>query len=367
MHEEQFKALLNRYEDGTATDDEKAFVEGWYLQYSNKEGGVYPSNDKAKDSNEIWSALQPVVRENTSSSLWSRIAVAASITVVLGAGTFAVLHRNGKPDSSVNDVAPYSAMAVLKSGGKTILLDKTGNGKIAHTNAVKSAGEMLSYDSNRKNVPVVYDTIQIPAGGRPYTVKLSDGSKLTLNAATTLRYPEKFSKNRVEEVELISGEIYADVVHNAAAPMQIRTPGQVITDIGTEFDIAAYANEPDSRTTLISGSVKVNASGKEKILSPGRQAILTAENLSETSANIVHTTAWKDGLFRFNGERIDAIMRQLARWYNVEIAYDGKVTDEVFYGVIDRKRNISEVLRILERSQKVHFKIEGRRVTVSSK
>jgi len=367
MEEQALKDLLARIRNGTATEAEKAFLENWYLQYQEKDPAGYTLEERLEDADAIWAKLQPAITHTKQNRLWPRMAVAASILMVLGASTWLLLNRKNKTNQSGSDVAPFTTVAILKSGGKTILLDHTANGKIAETNVTKSSGEQLAYEATNDTYTAVYDTIQIPSGGRPYTVKLTDGTKITLNAATTLRYPEVFSKNRKEEIELISGEIYAEVVHNAAAPLQIKAPGQIITDIGTAFNIAAYPDDPDSRTTLIEGAVKVNAAGKETTLSPGNQAILTGNSLTESSANLIQATAWKDGLFRFNGESVDAIMRQLSRWYNIEVKYEGTITNEVFYGRVARTRNISEVLRILERSNKVNFKIEGRRVTVLSK
>ena len=231
---------------------------------------------------------------------------------MLGTGTYRIFNHRPNSIRPVNDVAPYTAMALLKSGGKTITLDKTTNGLIGGTNTTKLPGEQLSYSEYDKKTLAIYDTIQIPAGGRPYNIKLSDGSKITVNAATTLRYPTTFSKTRKEEIELISGEIYLDIVHNPKAPMKVIAPGQVITDLGTEFNIEAYVDEAEFRTTLIKGSVSVKALGKDKKLSPGRQTILTSGEITVSTANLQQTVAWKAGFFRFNGEQIKVIMRQLA-------------------------------------------------------
>jgi len=367
MDTEQIKSLLQKQQSGQLTEEEKAILDTWYLKLSQTETANVDEGDMNRRLDAVWTELQADKRSPQKVyKLWPSIAAAASVLILLGSGAYFIAHKQNATAGKTNDIAPYSAIATLKSGGRVILLDKTANGKIAQTRVTKSSGEQLSYEQAAQTYKAIYDTIQIPAGGRPYTVKLTDGSKITLNAATTLRYPETFSKNRKEEIELITGEIYAEVVHNPAAPMQIKTPGQTITDIGTEFNIAAYHDEPGSRTTLVNGAVKVSAAGKETTLSPGNQAILTASGLSNTPANLMVVTAWKEGLFRFNGEHIDVIMRELARWYNIEVKYEGEMTHEVFYGRVGRKRNISEVLRILERSKKIHFKIEGRRVTVLS-
>ncbi len=367
MQAQELKDLLARIHNGTATDAEKALLENWYLQYQERHPAEYSLDERLEDAAAIWAKLQPAIPPTKQSRLWPRIAVAATVSIVVGASTWLLLDRKNKTNQSGSDVAPFTAVAILKSGGKTILLDNTADGKIAQTNVTKSQGELLAYEASNDTYTTVYDTIQVPSGGRPYTVKLTDGTKITLNAATTLRYPQTFSKNRKEEIELISGEIYAEVVHNAAAPLQIKAPGQIITDIGTTFNIAAYPDDPNARTTLIEGAVRVSAGNEETTLSPGTQAILSGNSLTASSANLNQVTAWKDGLFRFNGESIDAIMRQLSRWYNIDVKYEGTITNEVFYGRVARTRNISEVLRILERSNKVYFRIEGRKVTVLSK
>jgi len=366
--------LIKRYLDGTCTPEEKALMESWHLEEF-KNSDEIPSIPEinavhARMRNTIIGHTQPAPHYTV--SFWSRIAVAASVLFVFGTITFYAINQHRKPElAETHDIAPGTAIAILKTGGRIIQLDKTNNGIIAKQNQIsitKTKGEQLAYTiaTNQVSAPV-YDTIQIPAGGRPYLVILSDGSRITLNAATTFRYPERFSKNKREPVELISGELYAEVVHNAAKPFQIKAPGQLITDIGTVFNISAYADEPDSRTTLVTGAVKVSANAKEKTLSPGQQTIYTANSLTVAKANLEQVTAWKDGLFRFNGEYIDVIMRELAHWYNIEVQYKGKMTNEVFYVRITRKRNISEVLKMLEKTEKVHFEIEGRRVIVSSK
>ncbi|HTE00585.1 MAG TPA: FecR family protein, partial [Mucilaginibacter sp.] len=185
---------------------------------------------------------------------WTRYAIAASVLIAIGTSTIFLLNqRHPQGTTTEHDVAPYTAQAILKTGGKTIVLDKTQNGKIAQTNVTKSQGEQLAYAITPATQTIQYDTIQIPKGGRPYTVQLSDGTKLTLNAATTVRYPETFAGNKREGVELISGEIYAEVTHNEKQPFSIKAPGQLIQDIGTEFNMSAYEDESEYRTTLVTG------------------------------------------------------------------------------------------------------------------
>jgi len=302
-------------------------------------------------------------------SLWPRIAAAASVLLILSAGAYLALHKKqpASNELSKNDIAPFSKQAILKTGyGKTLVLDSNRNGLLAqyaHTRIQKSGGEQIAYAYSSETVEqVVYDTLQVPAGGKPYHLKFTDGSAIIVNVASALRFPENFNGSK-REAELISGEAYFTIVHNIKSPFTLRAKGQLIEDIGTEFNVNTYTDEPDSRTTLVAGAVRVNA----KTLVPGQQAIITSTSLIIAAADIDQTTAWKNGYFRFNGENIQTIMRELSRWYNIEVKYDGKISTEGYYVKVSRSKNISEVLKALERTNSVYFKIEGRRVTVSSK
>ena len=186
MQEQELKDLLARIHSGTATDEEKALLESWYLQYQEQQPAEYSLEERLEDAAAVWAKLQPAIIQKEPRRLWPRVAAAASILIVIGAGTWLLLNRNNGANPS-GDIAPFTAAAILKSGGKTILLDNTADGKIAQTNVTKSSGGQLAYEAANDKYAAVYDTIQIPAGGRPYTVKLTDGTKITLNAATRRR------------------------------------------------------------------------------------------------------------------------------------------------------------------------------------
>jgi len=365
MNEQQARGLLKKYNDGTATDEERQRVETYFFRYLSKKEAV-PNKDRLlSDQAAVRESLQAYIKRRPA-RLWPRIAAAASILLAISAGGYFLLHK--KPvQLANNDVAPFSKQAILKTGhGKTLLLDSNAKGLLAqytNTHIQKTGGETIAYtNSSETEEKVIFDTLQVPAGGKPYHLQLADGSGVIVNVASALRFPENFRKNN-NEVELISGEAYFSIIHNALSPLLIKAQGQVIEDVGTEFNVNTYADEPDSRTTLVAGAIKVNA----KAILPGQQAIITAGSLIVVRANVQQAVAWKDGYFRFNGEHIQAVMRELARWYNIEVVYKGKPTDVGFYLRITRSRNISEVLKVLERTNSVHFKVEGRRVTVLSK
>jgi ferric-dicitrate binding protein FerR (iron transport regulator) len=207
-------------------------------------------------------------------------------------------------------------------------------------------------------------------------VKLPDGSRVWLNAASSLKYPVSFSSLKDRRVEL-HGEAYFEVAKDKLHPFLVETDGQEVTVLGTHFNIKAYRQDKNIVTTLAEGSVRVGYQasawsdhGKivykdEVILSPGQQSLLKGETISVSKADMEESLAWKDGNFVFNDANIEKIMQDIARWYNIEVFYEGPSPTGAFSGNISRSKNISQILKALESTKLVHFKIEGRKVYVS--
>jgi len=367
----RIQELAHRYKNGTISAEEKAEFENWLNENSDQPIEVpeaYASSETEAEARLLASIEKQIDQPIKVRRLWPRIAAAASILIAISAGGYFLLHQH--PDAeriTKNDIAPFSKLAVLKTGhGKTIVLNNNFKGTLAQytqTSIQQTGDEQIAYSSNAgTDEQIKYDTLQVPAGGKPYHLKFTDGSIIIVNVASALRFPENFNGNK-REAQLISGEAYFSIVHNSRSPFSLKAKGQLIEDIGTEFNVNTYADEPDSRTTLVSGAVRVN----KKTLNPGQQAIITPTSIVIAAADLDQTTAWKNGYFRFNGENIQTIMRELSRWYNIDVKYDGKISTEGYYVKVSRSKNISEVLKALERTNSVHFKIEGRRVTVLSK
>jgi len=373
MNKQEFDELAAKIENGTASKAELGLYNAWFNAYADelvwKENELGPLQGR-KDR--LFDNIQAEIKKQKSTKvipLYYKIAVAASFALFAIGSAYYFLHEEKTVQVAQikHDVAPFSKLAVLKTGhGKTIILDNIDKGMLAqygNTHIQKTTADQIAYTNNESaDNKVIFDTLQVPAGGKPYHLKLADGSAVIVNVASTLRYPENFRKGN-SEIELIGGEAYFTIVHNPNSPVTIIAPHQYITDIGTEFNVNAYGDEPSYFTTLVEGAIKVN----QKTLIPGQQAVITINNLTVETANILRVTAWKDGYFRFNGEKIQAVMRELARWYNIEVKYEGKVADVGYYVKISRSKNISEVLKALERTNSVHFKIEGRGITVLSK
>jgi len=210
---------------------------------------------------------------------------------------------------------------------------------------------------------LVYNRIQVPYGGQ-YQLELPDGTKVWLNAGSSLRYPVSFTGHE-RKVEL-TGEGYFEVAKNKTMPFRVQTSKQVVEVLGTHFNINAYNDDPSVKTTLLEGSVKVtqNTMGTFKMLKPGQQSVLKNNELQVKEADTEEAVAWKNGLFLFNDQSLDEIMHQVSRWYDLQIVFDDvSLKTQRFGGSISRFKNVSQLLQVLESTGSVHFKIEGRRLT----
>jgi ferric-dicitrate binding protein FerR (iron transport regulator) len=210
------------------------------------------------------------------------------------------------------------------------------------------------------NTPVAFNTINTPIGGQ-YQVILPDGTKVWLNAASSLKYPTLF-KGGQRMVEL-TGEAYFEVTKNTAMPFYVKVNNMQVKVLGTHFNIMAYDNEPAIKTTLLEGSVQLSSGGAINKLKPGQQGVLKNGQITVSDVNTEYAIAWKNGYFEFKRSGIHEIMNQLARWYDIEIAYEGNIPDDEFVGKIERSAKLSQVLNILKLS-KIHFVLENKKLTV---
>lgn len=294
---------------------------------------------------------------------------AALLFLAAGAAWYGIAHQRrdlstAAPRSAARqDIAPGHNGAILTlSNGKEIILDSAGNGQVASDGQVKvlkKEGE-ISYEG--KAAEIVYNNVSTPRG-RQWQLTLSDGTKVWLNAESSIRYPVNFTGN--ERVVEITGEAYFEVTRNETNPFIVKTPEQEVKVLGTHFDVNAYGDEPVFRTTLLEGSVKVTTGGHSAVIRPGEQAInnYTAGELKVQKTDVNDVLAWINGRFKFDHSDIRTVMRQLARWYDVEVEYQGHLPDYEFAGGTFRSNNLSEVLHVLELSG-VHFKMEGRKIIV---
>lgn len=298
----------------------------------------------------------------------------AAAAVVLVAGAFAIYQFSGKKDttpaivkttSKKPDIAPGGNKATLQlADGRVIVLDSAANGSLTSQGNVKviKLDGKLSYKSSSSDGEVLYNTISTPKGGQ-YQLLLADGSQVWLNAASSLRFPASFT-GKERKVEL-TGEGYFDVAKKVAMPFKVIVNGKTEVEVlGTQFNINAYADESTLNTTLIEGSVKFTAAnGESAKLKPGQQAQLSSSVSVINNVNIDEIIAWKSGWFNFDRADITTIMRQVSRWYDVEVVFEGQPSKKTFSGIVSRSHQISEVLKIMEKAG-VKFRIEGKKITV---
>jgi len=395
MSNDRLKYLLEQYAADISTPEETRELFGWIKKSKDdkllkeKIKELWAGHKNGKQLPDVdWDAIYtkiintPVIERKY---IWPRIAAAAVIIVLLSAGGYFIFTRHNVKQTAAtetrqqfenNDVAPGGNKAVLTlANGAQIILDSAGNGALTqqgNTKIIKLDNDRLSYNSLNGSSPslktgeVLYNTISTPRGGQ-YQVVLADGSKVWLNAASSLRFPTSFTGN--ERDVTLTGEGYFEVTHDVAKPFKVSVNGAEIEVLGTHFNINAYDDEATIKTTLLEGSVKVGKGSASKMIRPGEQAQIENHGNSKIMVQAVDVdaaVAWKNGRFIFHGNNIQSVMRQLARWYDVDVSYQGNVTDEEFVGVLNRSRyeNISQILEMLEKTRTVSFAVNGHDVTV---
>lgn len=383
------KELLEKYKSGTITDDELSILESWYnIQAKNNADFSISEQQVTDDLRAVSDNLQSLKSDSSNKSILrsrSWLSVAAAIIVLC---TFGILYTFISTQEERTDLTLTSPSFALKKsniiipGDKRALLTLEDNtqinlddmqvGSIETIHGVrisKTADGGVLYDvsgvQDDPNAVNNYNTISTPAGGE-FQVKLSDGTKVWLNASSSIKFPTKFASNerRVET----TGEVYFDVTHQANKPFFVSSGTQTIKVLGTQFNINSYSTKKGVKTTLVEGSVVVQSNLKDlrKVLKPGQESILDESHskISISRVDLERAVAWKNGYFIFDDENLEEIMDQIARWYDAEVEYVLSDKNIRFGGAISRYRKLPDVLNLLEMTDKVKFKIQGRRIIV---
>lgn len=348
---------------------------GYEAQKKEIETGFDQLREKIDRANEKEFEIVP----GRSYTSWLKTSVAASVILILSVGTYIFFQKKSIKDNTQQiakhvDIVPGQNQATLTlANGRKIIINNNLKGQEIQigNSIVKISNDStlsLSTKTDTKN-PLQYNTFSTAKGEQsPFPLRLADGTKVWLNAESSITFPSVF--NTRERVVKIKGEAYFDVVHNEKSPFKVMVKGQTIEDIGTTFNINSYDDEPNIRTTLISGSARViTDKGKSVIINPNQMAtIISSEQITVARVNAQNAVDWKNGVFMFDKEPLESVMRKIARWYDVDIVYSGnEKIEEVFGGSITRYANVSQVLKVLEVTGDVHFKIEGRKIIVSKK
>lgn len=382
-----FNKQIDKYLSGEATPEEEAFIEKYYQYFehnadtahslSNEEIEVIKHRmlEKLREKMDQPGPAPVISMQSKKNFRW----IAAASVLVIFSTSFFFLWNPKKTisteDSIVNisvkqDVAPGGKKAMITLGdGSQILLDSSQNGTISQQGNIKviklSNGEIVykPQDENN-NSEVSINTLTTPIGGQ-YQLTLTDGTKVWMNSASSISYPTAFigSERKVK----ITGEVYFEVAKNAKQPFLVKINDHTeISVLGTHFNVNAYDDKGAAMVTLLEGSVRIKNNNEVQMLKPGQQAETNEAIKIINSVNIDLVMAWKNGYFSFDNTRLQMVMKQLTRWYDVDVVYEGNVPDMKFWGSINMNSTLSQVLKILEESG-VYFKIENKKIIVLSK
>jgi ferric-dicitrate binding protein FerR (iron transport regulator) len=325
--------------------------------FANKKSNIVPIHSHRRKTIIVWAAASLLL-----------IAVSATLFYTVKSGS-------SRPQSVVQtddsaplpaDIPPGTDGAILTlADGKQIVLDNAPNGIITshgHLQVIKKGGQIIYNEKGQPAGEVQYNTMTTRRG-KQYQLMLADGSKVWLNAASSIRFPISFPgmERRVE----ITGEAYLEIAKNPSSPFRVTVNGMEVEVLGTHFNVNAYADEASVNTTLLEGSIKITRGGNTGILTPGQQSQVKQNGEIKwiKNADVEEAVAWKNGRLLFNNTDLKTIMRQVMRWYDLDVVYEGNLSDRFFTADISRNTNLGDLLKVLEQS-KIHFKIEGRILTV---
>lgn len=385
MERSELEILAEKYLNGTATPEEKDQLHQWFDTVEDSEFEVVPTTEvvsTAEFGNEMLANLRRRIADEhvkkpvrtINFSVWK---VAAAFVLVLGAAYFSIKQFQKESSNPVailpaspvqNDALPGTNKAILTlSGGSTILLDSAADGLLyqqGNVEVLKTSDGQLSYKPLDAHTQVMeWNTLTIPRGGY-YQLALSDGSQVWLNSGSSITYPVAFSGP--DRIVKISGEVYFEVNRNEKKKFKVIVSrnDMEIEVLGTHFNVNAYNDESAVTTSLLEGSVRITNGDRKALLKPGQQSRLYADNkLIVSAGDVEQSIAWKNGYFHFDGAGIKDIMRQLSRWYDIDITYRDSIPVREFEGQIPRNALLSEVLQMLAVSN-VKFRVEGKNLII---
>lgn len=264
-----------------------------------------------------------------------------------------------------SDEPKFDHPTLVLEDGTIVSLEPKKEKIVSKNGIISNVNDVLVYDAKAINGKTTTgeNTLIVPSG-HVYAVNLSDGTKVWLNSKSSLKYPMEFSGDK--RIVKLEGEAYFEVAPNVKMPFKVLSNGQEVEVLGTHFNIRAYENEPVFKTTLLEGKIKISEGSNSALVKPGQQIIISLEkhSLRSREVNTELAVAWKNRLFYFENAKYDEIMREIERWYDVDVIYKGKIPDERFEGAIQKDLKLDQVLKMLE-SKDVHFKVIGKEVIVT--
>lgn len=372
MNRDKADRIFRKYLNGTASEKERALVESWYNEQAKTDRKMPSASDRDRLKATMWQRIS--VRNRVVGSRWLyRVAAAAALLITVAGVT--VYMTRGTEDHAIattRDVAPggNKASLVLPDGHIVALSENQDGivvepGTLAYADGSQVITASIPHSADALSDTIPWFTLTTPKGGQ-YRVELPDGSRVWLNAASSLRYPVVFSTE--ERRVVLVGEGYFEVAHGKN-PFRVSTGQQMVEVLGTHFNISGYGDDPAIKTTLIEGKVKVAVNSsrlqQSSILVPGQQAIFGGDRMDIVNTDTESAIAWKNGYFIFDDEPLELIMQKIARWYAVDIQYEeGVDRRRMFGGSVSKYDQVSNVLDKLELTGGVHFEITERGIIV---
>ncbi|SMD10354.1 FecR family protein [Pedobacter nyackensis] len=377
-YKDYFRGILTKYRQQKASLEETKFLETYYNMFDVKEDLINDENEplfselkddiKAKIDQRI---AGPKIKKLSYS--WIKYGAAAAALLFVSVSIyFFVYQQKDDPIAQMDRaISPGGNKAILTlANGQQIVLNDAAKGEISKQSGIsvsKSKDGELIYtvvDANEKSTENARNTISTPKGGQ-YTIMLSDGTKVMLNSASSLTFPT--SLNEQDRIVELNGEAYFEVAKQKNRRFRVVSGLQTVEVLGTHFNVNAYADEQTIKTTLLEGAVKVSTVKESTLIEPGEQAVLDrayGNTIAKHRVNINRETAWINGIFSFEGDDLKSVMRQIARWYDLNVIYVGPISEEKYFGEISRSSKLSEVFKILELNN-VNFDVVGKTVKVS--
>lgn len=376
--DKRYLELAEKWMKGSITPEEEKEFNIWYMDGQHEPAIIdeeFNEHSSRMFSRTLHKAGIPTnsTKKRKPVLLWASAAAAifiAIITIVY----FSNRASGPRLERFTQQLVPGSNKAYLTlQNGKRIALSDQVTGTLSSESGIrirKAADGLLVYEVEESKTTAdqnAFNTLETPKAGQ-YKIILPDQTAVWLNAASSITFPSSFAALKERRV-ILNGEAYFEVHKDADRPFFVVSGNQEIRVLGTHFNVSAYATDLLTSTTLLEGSISLdkyngNQTGNQMILKPGDQAVNDGSSVRIAQVDPEYAIAWKEGKFRFKNENIRTLMEKVSRWYDIEVRYEGDVSQKNFSGLVSRTENIAVLLNILESTNTIHFKIEGRRITV---
>lgn len=380
--------LIKKYNAGLCTPEEKSWLEQWYLSFEWTKSQELPATVIQKFKDTVWNNLQltivnqsiqnnPVNTVHKPVKRWWYYSAAASFLILISISLYLYMDKKPQNNPAITDtgdnisqlpVLPGTSRASLEMGdGSVITLDSAAVTKLTTDDGTiidKQHGTITYKNTTEAADKITYNTLRIPRGGE-YQLVLPDGSKVWMNAASSLKFPTRFAGK--ERIVYLTGEAYFEVVSNSLQPFKVMVENEMeVQVVGTHFNVMAYTDESAIKTTLAEGKVIIKTNTNSTSLVPAQQAVLFRESKQTEvkKVDIDKEIAWKNGMIEFYDDGLPYIMRQLARWYDVEVSFEGMVPGGTYSGSIPRKALLSEVMQILSIAG-IKYKLNNKQIIIT--